>query len=226
MTTVNSAASGTSIADLMSTMNAKKAGTGDSVQADTDKFMTLLVTQLKNQDPLNPLDNAQVTSQMAQLSTVTGIDKLNATLQALQGSYQASQSLQAASLIGRGVLMSGSNIALADGKAVFGLEMAEPADNVVVTIRNSAGTAVRSMNLGAMEAGIAPLAWDGKTDSGAAAANGNYTFDITAVRGGDKVSATALNYGDVLSVTTGAQGVSVNVSGGNSVKLADIRQII
>ncbi len=85
MTTINTANPGANVTDLMSTMNGKKAEV-DSVQADTDKFMTLLVTQLKNQDPLNPLDNAQVTSQLAQLTTVNGVNKLNATLESLKSS--------------------------------------------------------------------------------------------------------------------------------------------
>jgi flagellar basal-body rod modification protein FlgD len=225
MTTVQTTKTTNATADLLSAVDGAKKEASASQEAQ-DRFMTLLVTQMKNQDPLNPLDNAQVTSQLAQLSTVTGIDKLNTTLQALQGSYQASQSLQAANLIGRGILMTGSSVTLADNKAVFGLELTEPADKVVVTIRDGAGNAVRTMDLGDQESGIIPLAWDGKADNGSAAANGKYTIDISAVRGSEKVASTALTYGDVLSVTTGAQGVAVNVSGGGTVKLADIRQII
>src|SRR6476646_9032411 len=87
-------------ADLMATMNAKKPVVADgSVEADTNKFMTLLVTQLKNQDPMNPLDNAQITSQLAQLSTVTGVNKLNTTLESLKSSYQSSEAMQATNLI-------------------------------------------------------------------------------------------------------------------------------
>src|SRR5438128_10465097 len=110
MTTVTSNTGSTAnINDLMSTMNAKPATTGgDSVDADTAKFMTLLVTQLKNQDPLNPLDNAQVTSQLAQLSTVTGINKLNTTLDSLKSSYQSSEAMAATNMIGRGVLVEGN----------------------------------------------------------------------------------------------------------------------
>ena len=87
--------------ELLNAVNAKKSTASgiDSVQADTDKFLTLLVTQLKNQDPLNPLDNAQITSQLAQLSTVTGVNRLNTTLETLKTSYQSSEALQSANLI-------------------------------------------------------------------------------------------------------------------------------
>ena len=127
MTTVNTNSSASTINDLMSTMNSKPKEV-DSVQADTDKFMTLLVTQLKNQDPLNPLDNAQVTSQLAQLSTVTGVNKLNATLETLKSSYQSSEAMQATNLIGHGVLVEGKDVQLSGGKSILGVELATPAD--------------------------------------------------------------------------------------------------
>ncbi|MDB5951422.1 MAG: flagellar biosynthesis protein FlgD, partial [Massilia sp.] len=127
MTTVNSA-SAPSINDLMATMNPKAATTAtDGVDADTNKFMTLLVTPLKNQDPLNPLDNAQVTSQLAQLSTVTGVNKLNATLESLKASYQSSEAMAATNLIGHGVLVEGNYANLSGGKSVLGVQLASAA---------------------------------------------------------------------------------------------------
>src|SRR5512137_1922724 len=91
-----------------STSGTVQSSTAVSQTAVTqDRFLKLLVTQMKNQDPLNPMDNAQVTSQMAQLSTVTGIDKLTATVQVLSASMVASQSLQAASMIGHAALVPG-----------------------------------------------------------------------------------------------------------------------
>ena len=194
-----------------------------------DRFMKLLVTQMKNQDPLNPLDNAQVTSQLAQLSTVTGIDKLNATLEALMGSFQSGQSLQAASMIGRGVLVPGNDVALAEGKGVLGVELTGPADKVAVTIRDSVGNAVRSMELGAHDLGVMPLFWDGKSDSGADVADGKYKFDVTATRANEKTGATGLTFAEVRSVSTSSTGGNVarlNLAGAGDVSLADVRQIL
>ena len=191
--------------------------------------MTLLVTQMKNQDPLNPLDNAQITSQLAQLSTVSGIDKLNTTLEGLMGSYQSSQSLQAANMIGHGVLVEGSGMHLSGGKALFGVELSEPADKVKITVRDAAGKSVHEIDLGARDAGTVPLQWDGVNDKGVASAAGKYSFEVEATRGGQKVSGvTRLAFGDVVSVSTGPQGVKLNVPGvGNgSVNLSDIRQIL
>lgn len=214
-------------ASLLNTMNGAKQSSADNVAQVQDRFMTLLVAQMRNQDPLNPLDNAQVTSQMAQLSTVTGIDKLNATVQALQASYQSSQSLAAAGMIGHGVFVAGNDIALQESKAIFGVELSESVDNVKLEVRNAAGKLVHTMDMGAQSAGTLPLAWDGKTDAGTTAADGAYKFDVVAMRGGEKISvATPLSFGEVVSVATNAQGVKLHVAGFGPVDLSAVRQIL
>src|SRR5881398_2014263 len=165
--TVSSTGSATStIDDLMATMNTKPTGGSgtDSVGADTDKFMTLLVAQLQNQDPLNPMDNAQMTSQLAQLQTVTGINNLNTTLNSLSTSFQSSQSMQATSLIGHGVLVSGSNVTLASGKSILGVSLGSDADDVKIAINDANGNTVDTIDLGPQKAGSSPLIWDGVPD--------------------------------------------------------------
>jgi flagellar basal-body rod modification protein FlgD len=237
MSTVNSTSS-TSITDLMSTMNAKPATTPtDSVDADTNKFMTLLVTQLKNQDPLNPLDNAQITSQLAQLSTVTGVNKLNTTLESLKASYQSSEAITATNLIGHGVLVEGNYANLTGSKAILGVQLATPADNVQVIITDpKTGKDVQSIDLGPQQAGTLPLAWDGvpdptKLDSAGkpvTLADGSYTFRVVALRGGQALTdAKALAFDSVASVTTGgADGVKLNLPVKGQVAMADIKQVL
>jgi flagellar basal-body rod modification protein FlgD len=237
MTTVTNPTSGAAnINDLMSVMNPKKAVATDSVQADTDKFMTLLVTQLKNQDPMNPLDNAQVTSQLAQLQTVTGVNKLNTTLESLKASYQSSEAMQATNLIGHGVLVPGGDVSLAGGKGIMGVELASDADNVEVVINDAKGNPVQTMSLGAQKAGVLPLAWDGVPDANkldasgkpVVLADGKYTFTVTATRGGDKLTdAKGLAFDSVVSVTTGGtDGVKLNLPGKGTVSLADVKQVL
>lgn len=211
---------------LLAAMNPAKETAKSGAAAAQDRFMTLLVTQMKNQDPLNPMDNAQVTSQLAQLSTVTGIDKMNTTLESLMGSFQSNQSLQAANMIGHGVLAPGTSVVLADGKGVLGVELAEPADKVRVTIRDAAGKLVHTIDMGSMKAGMQQLQWDGATDSGSAAASGQYTFEVTATRAGEKVDATKLAFGVVDSVSMGTQGVKLNVPSLGAVNFTDVRQIL
>ncbi len=227
---VNNTQDATSAAALFASLNASAAGTAktSSTAADTqDRFLKLLVTQMKNQDPLNPMDNAQVTSQMAQLSTVTGIDKLNATLQALSNSMtsNANQSMQAAGMIGHGVLVPGKGIDLASGTGLGGFELAQSADTSQVSIYNSAGTLVRSIDLGAQPVGIVKWQWDGKDNNGVAMADGSYTFTVNAIQGGNSVVPTNLQFGVVSSVTQDTQGVTLSVGKLEGFTMAQVKQI-
>ncbi len=220
----------TTIADVQAAVNgtsASSASSANSVQGTEDRFLKLLVTQMKNQDPLNPLDNAQVTSQMAQLSTVTGIEKLNTSLDAMSKSFMANQSLQAATMIGHNVLVPGdSGLNLSGGVAAGGVDVQGAVDTLVVSIKDSSGTVVRKLDLGAQTAAAAvPFAWDGKNDSGQTLADGKYTFDITAMQGTDKVTADKLALSQVSSVTLGTAGVSLNVAGIGAVDAAKVKQI-
>ncbi|KAB8044851.1 flagellar biosynthesis protein FlgD [Janthinobacterium rivuli] len=220
--------------DLMATMNPKKTTAAKgSVEEETNKFLTLLVTQLQNQDPMNPLDNAQLTSQLAQLSTVTGVNKLNTTLETLKTSYQQAESMQAANIIGHGVLTAGKNITLSKSAALLGVDLATPADSVKVIIYNSAGKEVHSIDLGPQDAGTLPLGWNGSTaeldkdGKNIVLADGAYTFSVEATRGGAKLKdAAALMFGSVASVSTGASGVKLNVPGVGSITMADVKQIL
>ena len=226
--------SNTVTTDLMATMNPKKTtAAAGSVEAETNKFLTLLVTQLKNQDPMNPLDNAQLTSQLAQLSTVTGVNKLNTTLETLKTSYQQAESMQAANIIGHGVLTAGKSINLSKSAALLGVDLATPADSVKVIIYNSAGKEVHSIDLGPQDAGTLPLGWNGSTadldkdGKNIVLPDGAYTFSVEATRGGAKLTdAAALMFGSVASVSTGANGVKLNVPGVGSITMADVKQIL
>lgn len=215
----------------MSTINAVTSGTStattttSAAQDTQDRFLKLLVTQMQNQDPLNPMDNSQVTSQMAQLSTVSGIDKLNTTLQAMSSSFAASQSLQAAGMIGRSVLAAGSGLSLQGGAAAGGFNLALSADHAVVTIKDAAGNTLHSMDMGAQQAGNVMFQWDGVTDSGATAASGTYTFAVNATQGGQKVDATTLALGMVNSVSLGSSGVTLNTDALGSVDVTTVKQI-
>jgi flagellar basal-body rod modification protein FlgD len=191
-----------------------------------DRFLKLLVTQMKNQDPLNPMDNAQVTSQMAQLSTVSGIDKLNATVQALSASMASAQSLQAASMIGHAALVPGTQIDLFSGKSDAAVELTQPADKVTVTISDSKGNAVRTLQLGAQDAGVINFKWDGMDNTGAALADGAYKFSATAVLGGKSSTPTTLSYGLVSSVSLTSSGAMLNMGTLGEVGLDAVRQIL
>jgi flagellar basal-body rod modification protein FlgD len=191
-----------------------------------NRFLTLLTTQLKNQDPLNPMDNAELTSQLAQISTVNGIEKLNTTLQTLLSGMEDSQAMEAAALVNRGVLVPGSVMTLGENGGIGGFEMATAADETAVTIKDSNGLVIHTMNLGALDAGIHPFVWDGKSDSGAQAALGNYTYSISAKTGSTTSTPTALAYGLVQAVTRNSTGLTLDVGTLGAFGTKDIKQIL
>lgn len=239
--------------DLLNTVNGTTSSsttTSSSSSSDEtdpnaiqDRFLTLLIAQLNNQDPTNPLDNAQLTSQLAQLSTVTGIEKLNTSLGSLMTSLQTSQSMQSANMIGHGIFTAGDTVNLAtttstgtDGtstsktQGVLGINLADKADKVVVSVLDSTGKVVQTVNLGSQDAGVIPVIWDGSTSSNGTstgtAKDGKYTFKVTATNSGSAVTATTLSFGTVSSVSTGTSGVKLNVSGIGAVSSSDVVQII
>lgn len=211
---------------VLDAMNPKAAAAKSDAQDIQDRFMTLLITQMQNQDPLNPMDNSQMTSQLAQLSTVTGIDKVNSTLQSLIGTYQSGQSMQAANLIGNGVLASGNQLGLSEGQALMGAAFPQDVDSAKVVIKDASGNIVQTLDMGAQKAGTVPLLWDGKTSSGSAAPDGNYSFEVQASLNGNKVDVDELQFGMVTTVTTGPDGVKINVPGLGALDFSDIRQIL
>lgn len=215
----------TGIADTAaaSGLSAPKASSAESEQ----RFLKLLVTQLNNQDPLNPLDNAQLTSQLAQMSTVSGIEKLNSAFQSLLAQSGSSQVLQSASLIGRTVLVPGNELGLKQGvDAPFALDLPGAADSVQVMVKSANGDVVRTFDLGALQPGVKTLSWDGKTDSGVALADGTYSFSVVAMAAGAGVASSALTYANVASVAQSGTGVSLDLGGARKASLADVRLIL
>lgn len=191
-----------------------------------DQFLKLLMTQMQNQDPMNPLDNAQVTSQIAQISTVTGIQQLNDTVKALTTAMSSMQTMQTASLIGKSVLAEGNYLKLSSGSGIAGYNLDSKADAVTVSVYDSTGNLVYTAPQGGREAGTYAFQWDGKTNSGATAADGNYNISVKATYGGDKVTSTALAVGTVNSVTLTSTGAQLNVSGLGSLDMSSVKQIL
>jgi flagellar basal-body rod modification protein FlgD len=200
--------------------------TATQLAATQDRFLSLLVAQLKNQDPLNPMDNAEVTSQMAQLSTVSGINQLNATVEALSTSLTSAQSLQATSLIGTAVLVPGDQIVMASGASNAAVELSQAADKVTVTISDAKGNVVRTMQLGAQDAGIVDFVWDGTDDSGTTLTDGTYTYTASAVLGTTTSTPTTLTYGIVNSVSLASGVAELNVGNLGDVALDTVRRIL
>lgn len=196
-----------------------------TAQELSDRFLTMLTAQMRNQDPLNPLDNAELTSQMAQISTVTGVSQLNTTMQWLGYNMSALQSTQATSLIGHQVLVSGDVLSLKDGAATGGYTLSLPVENAELRIYNADKTEVGRVNLGARQAGTYTFDWDGKGSTGAMQADANYTFEVVVGSGTDTGVAPTLSTATITSVRPSASGTVVLDSKGNSIKLSDVYQV-
>lgn len=211
------------ISSINGTGSTSKTTSADEMQT---RFLNLLVTQLKNQDPLNPMDNAQMTTQLSQISTVSGIEKLNATMEKLLGNYSGSQTMQAAAMIGKTVLTAGNGLALGNYGAVGGVTLDGAADKVTVSITDSAGKVVQTQQLGAQPAGTLNFAWDGKSDAGVDLPNGDYKFTVKALRGDTEVKNTALQAGTVNAVTLAKDGLSLQLANNKTVAYSDVQQIM
>lgn len=227
MTTVNSS---NTASDVYNAINAQgknsNSGTSSSVEEAQNRFLKLLVTQLKNQDPLNPMDNAQMTSQMAQMSTVQGIEQLNATLNALVSDLGTSQSMQASSMIGKNVFVAGSRLELSEGIAIGGIKLGGAADQVTVKILDSTGKVVQTENLGAQNAGIVNFGWDGKDGDGNALAAGTYKIKVEATQGGKSVTAEPLELGTVNALVRSTNGFLLDLGSLGRVDFNQVQQIL
>ncbi|MBE7426363.1 MAG: flagellar hook assembly protein FlgD [Burkholderiaceae bacterium] len=175
-----------------------------------DRFLKLLVAQMRNQDPLNPMDNAQVTSQMAQIQTVSGIDKLNTTVQGLNAQFAQLQALSGAALVGRDVLIEGNRlIADADGSGHGGFELASPADRVRLEVLDASGRVIDASELGAMASGRHSFDWTPPPGVAAASAA---RFRIAATLGATAVNATAFTRDRVDAVSVGPTGLMLELA--------------
>lgn len=215
------------ISSLIQNNTSQGTGKKDNAQELNDRFLKLLVAQMNNQDPLNPMDNAQLTSQMAQINTVTGINGVNDTVSRLIEQMAQMQAMQAAQLTGRDVLVDGNVMTLAtEGTGQGGFSLPASASNVAVEVRDVNGALVRTINLGPKNEGIQRFTWDGKTDGGAQAPAGKYSFSITAKSGSTSVAASTLTAGRVEGVRQDGTNVQLVLAGLGAVSYSDIKQIL
>jgi flagellar basal-body rod modification protein FlgD len=186
-----------------------------------ERFLTLLVAQIRNQDPLNPLDNHQVTTQMAQINTVNGIEKLNRTVAALGTQFASLQVMQGASLVGRDVTVPGDRLSIDEHGAGSGaFELASPADRVKVEVLNAAGHVVDTLHLGAMGSGRQGFDW---TAPAGMAAGSELRFKVTATSGTRAVTSTTLARDRVEAVAADGDTLTLELSRGGKVSWTDVR---
>jgi flagellar basal-body rod modification protein FlgD len=230
MATVNSVSQQANSA-LLATLNGSSASattssSQTSAQSINDTFLKLLVAQMNNQDPLNPMDNAQVTTQMAQISTVTGINNLSTSFGQMLTQFSSLQALQAAQLTGRSALVTGNVLTAGAGAGTGGVQLSAPADQVAITISDANGQVVRTLNLGPQGQGIQTFTWDGLDDSGKQVAAGSYSISAKASAGGQDVAVDTLSAARIDGVRMNGTDLQLIVAGIGPVAYSDIKQIL
>ena len=193
---------------------AKKSEAGSE-----DRFLKLLVAQMQNQDPLNPLDNAQVTSQMAQINTVNGVEKLNRTVEGLNTQFIQMQSLQGAALVGRDVVVPGNRMAVAGDVGRGGFETDVDARAVSVEVLASDGSVVGTLDMGAQKAGRHSFEWPAK----GADPEAGLRFRVVATNGEAAVPATALMHDKVQAVNTGGDCLTLELLRSGNVPYSSVK---
>ncbi|HEY5803460.1 MAG TPA: flagellar hook assembly protein FlgD [Lysobacter sp.] len=191
-------------------------------QAD---FLRLMTEQFKNQDPLKPLDNAQFLGQLAQFSTVQGIDKMQGAMEAVASVMESDQALRAATLVGRDALVEASTVELAGGAGVDGEVTAPKAGTITFEVVDAAGVRVRQMAVEAEAAGDTKFKWDGLNDAGQPTPAGRYTIRATTGSAADSESLAVRVAARVDSVSVEPTGLVLNLAGLGSHPLSSVRRI-
>lgn len=221
MTTIDSTNSSTASATTTAARNTISS-------LDINDFITLMTTQLKYQDPTNPQDSSEFVAQLAQFSSVSGIQEMNDSMTTLLDSLRSSQALNATSLVGHEVLVKADSMHVEEGAQVNGaIETPEGAASVNITVTDASGQIVKQLSVPASE-GLTSFNWDGTDDSGAAVEAGEYSFTAIANVNGKSESAETLLSSKVSSVTIdpATSTLQLNTSALGSVTLSDVRQVI
>jgi flagellar basal-body rod modification protein FlgD len=214
--------------DILSLINSpqqQETGGDDLGQED---FLELMVTQLQNQDPFEPLQSGEFIGQLAEFGTVSGIGELNNSVSSLASSLLSSQTLGATNLIGKNALIPSDSLNLKEGESVKGaVGTASPANNVNVSVFDSAGNLVQSIPLGVVSQELQEFEWDGTDASGNQAPEGEYFFSIVGSQGEDSVSLDTYAYKQIESISLGESSSSVrlNIENGGELNISEILKI-
>jgi flagellar basal-body rod modification protein FlgD len=221
-----------SISGIMTTAqyNAQKAATPQKTSMGQSEFLTLFTTQLKNQDPTDPVKNEAFVAQLAQFSQLEATTAMKTSMESLVSSMSNDRMLGAASLMGRQVAVPDGPVQVTDTTVSQGtINVPAGADGIQLQVFNSNGILVRTQIMGAQAPGDVTLAWDGMTDGGTAAANGTYRYVATVNSKGTMSKPTVNTYATVTGVKsagTADGAMLLEVAGGKTVNLADVKRIV
>lgn len=211
--------------------NAAAAGTASAAAAktklDSKEFMTLMVTQMKNQDPMHPQDPSAFLAQLAQFSTVTGIQDMQSSLSTLSDSLRSSQVLGGSTLVGHEIMADAYTTTIgATGSVRGAVTMPEGTSNAMLVVTDASGQLVRRVQLTG-QAGDQDFTWDGNTDLGTRAAPGTYTISAVAQVGTstEQVSTQLMSKVDSVTIDPSSNQLTLNTQMG-SIALAKVRRVM
>ncbi len=214
---------GVDSASASTSTSTKNINANDAANSQ-DRFLKLLVAQLNNQDPMNPMDNAQMTSQIAQINTVTGIQQLNETVKGLVSQFASQQMLQGSAMVGRQVLVEGDSMAVnAETKAAYGaLDLSASAASVKVQVLNASGKELGVVDLGSLKAGRYNFEWDASDHPD----SGPLHFNVVAQNGEANVPATPLTIDQVVGVSQENGALQLQLGRGDTVDFGTIKSVL
>lgn len=216
--------------DISSVTNSAPASSSPSSVSGAEgmgkeDFLKLLVTQLENQDPLNPMDNSEFVAQLAQFSTLEGITNLNTSMEDMVSATNSMERYSTSNLVGRLVKFDGSEFEYSGTPVSFGYKLDGDAASVKVSVYDKKGRFVNSMDMGASSKGEYMVNWDGTDNAGAQAASGKYNFTITALDStGNAVDASRFLAGQVSGVSLSEDDAGLLVLG-NTITMDKVREI-
>lgn len=213
----------------LSQSSSQTAQSSNSNELGQDAFMELMIAQLKNQNPLEPMENGEFLAQMAQFSTASGVGELKDSFDNFTSSFNSNQALQASSLVGREVQVP-SNTALltADGSVNGTVDLPVSSPSLRISIVDQSGQTVRTIDMGQQSSGEVAFSWDGTDDSGTRVDEGNYYIAAEALLEGQTYALDTSVIAPVESVTLGQGGsnVSLSVAGQGNIPMSSVRKIM
>lgn len=214
--------------DILSLINSPQKQNEDSNELGQEDFINLMITQLRNQDPFEPLQSGEFIGQLAQFGTVSGIGELQNSVSQLASSLISNQTLQATNLIGKSALVPSDSLTLNEGETSKGaISTSAPANNVTVSIFDAAGNLVQTIPLGVVNEGLKEFEWDGTDASGNQAPEGEYFLTVVGAQGEDNIALDTFAYKQVTSISLGddANSIRLNVENGRELKISEILKI-
>ena len=196
---------------------------GTSAKDLSQNFLRMLTVQLQNQDPLNPVDNAAMTAQLAALNQVDGINKLNTSVNSLVAQMQSANFMNLASSVGKTALSAGSKAYFTGDPISMAAKLDESTSSLSAVIRDNNGQIVSQFDFGATAAGVTDFIWDGADDAGQQVAQGMYTLELTATDSQGKLSYPDSYVGAmVASIGQDGSDLKVGLSDGRNILSTDI----